>query len=222
MKLFNRLVGENKEIWHAYLNHEFVKRLESGVLGRENFLFYLKQDYIYLLNYAKCFASLAAAATTAQELRFAVKFQNYILEGELELHQSVLSLGIEASKLSVKDESLANIAYTRYIQSVASSGDFLDLLVALSSCATGYGYIGCEIYARLGEAGLENHPYESWIRTYAGEAFLAEVKAFEEFVNSYTHAVSEAKFARLSEIFYTVTRLECNFWQHGLTMQTDL
>ena len=133
-----------------------------------------------------------------------------------------MQLGINADALGVKDESLVNIAYTRYMQSVASGGDFIDMLVALSSCAIGYGYIGREIYARLGEKGLKNHPYESWIRTYAGTAFQAEIQEFEDFVNSYTGDISEVKFEKLREIFYTVTRLECNFWQHGLTLQVDL
>ena len=222
MKLFDRLVKENAAVWDSYLHHDFVKQLEKGVLGQENFLFYLKQDYIYLINYAKCYALLANNATTARELRFAMKFQNYIVEGELELHKSILQLGINADALGVKDESLVNIAYTRYMQSVASGGDFIDMLVALSSCAIGYGYIGREIYARLGEKGLKNHPYESWIRTYAGTAFQAEIQEFEDFVNDYTKAISELKFTHLSEIFHTVTRLECNFWQHGLEMKINL
>ena len=222
MKLFDRLVKENAAVWDAYLHHDFVKQLEKGVLRQENFLFYLKQDYIYLINYAKCYALLANNATTASELRFAMKFQNYIVEGELELHKSILQLGINADALGVKDESLVNIAYTRYMQSVASGGDFIDMLVALSSCAIGYGYIGREIYARLGEKGLKNHPYESWIRTYAGTAFQAEIQEFEDFVNDYTKAISELKFTHLSEIFHTVTRLECNFWQHGLEMKINL
>ena len=222
MKLFDRLVKENAAVWDAYLHHDFVKQLEKGVLGQENFLFYLKQDYIYLINYAKCYALLANNATTASELRFAMKFQNYIVEGELELHKSILQLGINADALGVKDESLVNIAYTRYMQSVASGGDFIDMLVALSSCAIGYGYIGREIYARLGEKGLKNHPYESWIRTYSDEVLAPLGAEFEDFVNSYTDSVSEAKFERLSDIFHTVTRLECNFWQHGLEMKINL
>ena len=222
MKLFDRLVKENAAVWDAYLHHDFVKQLEKGVLGQENFLFYLKQDYIYLINYAKCYALLANNATTASELRFAMKFQNYIVEGELELHKSILQLGINADALGVKDESLVNIAYTRYMQSVASGGDFIDMLVALSSCAIGYGYIGREIYARLGEKGLKNHPYESWIRTYSDEVLAPLGAEFEDFVNSYTDSVSEAKFKRLSDIFHTVTRLECNFWQHGLEMKINL
>ncbi len=76
--LFSRLIKANSQIWDEYLHHEFVKKLENGSLKEENFLFYLKQDYIYLIHYAKCYARLALNAKNAEELRFAMKFQNYI------------------------------------------------------------------------------------------------------------------------------------------------
>lgn len=220
MKLFQRLLKENAKVWDEYLHHNFVKELEKGTLKEENFLFYLKQDYIYLINYAKCYALLALNANNAKELRFAMKFQNYIVEGELELHKSILKLGIDADKLCVKDESIVNIAYTRYMLSVGQSGDFLDMLVALSACAIGYGYIGAEIKQRLYKDELEKHPYKEWILTYSGEVFQAEIKEFEDFLNSYE--VDENKFKKLSEIFHTVVRLEREFWQHGLSLKLDL
>ena len=220
MKLFQRLLKENAKVWDEYLHHNFVKELEKGTLKEENFLFYLKQDYIYLINYAKCYALLALNANNAKELRFAMKFQNYIVEGELELHKSILKLGIDADKLCVKDESIVNIAYTRYMLSIGQSGDFLDMLVALSACAIGYGYIGAEIKQRLSKDELEKHPYKEWILTYSGEVFQAEIKEFEDFLNSYE--VDENKFKKLSEIFHTVVRLEREFWQHGLSLKLDL
>lgn len=220
MKLFQRLLKENAKVWDEYLHHNFVKELEKGTLKEENFLFYLKQDYIYLINYAKCYALLALNANNAKELRFAMKFQNYIVEGELELHKSILKLGIDADKLCVKDESIVNIAYTRYMLSVGQSGDFLDMLVALSACVIGYGYIGAEIKQRLSKDELEKHPYKEWILTYSGEVFQAEIKEFEDFLNSYE--VDENKFKKLSEIFHTVVRLEREFWQHGLSLKLDL
>lgn len=220
MKLFQRLLKENAKVWDEYLHHSFVKELEKGTLKEKNFLFYLKQDYIYLINYAKCYALLALNANNAKELRFAMKFQNYIVEGELELHKSILKLGIDADKLCVKDESIVNIAYTRYMLSVGQSGDFLDMLVALSACAIGYGYIGAEIKQRLSKDELEKHPYKEWILTYSGEVFQAEIKEFEDFLNSYE--VDENKFKKLSEIFHTVVRLEREFWQHGLSLKLDL
>ncbi|HEB9304406.1 TPA: thiaminase II [Campylobacter coli] len=220
--LFSRLIEANSQIWDEYLHHEFVKKLENGSLKEENFLFYLKQDYIYLIHYAKCYARLALNAKNAEELRFAMKFQNYIIEGEIELHKSILKLGIDADKLNVKDESLTNIAYTRYMLSVGESGDFLDMLVALSACAIGYGYIGAEIYKRLDKEKLQNHPYKEWILTYSSDEFQNEIKEFEDFLNSYTQKISQEKFENLSEIFYNIVRLESAFWEHALQMKMDI
>ncbi len=220
--LFSRLIEVNSQIWDEYLHHEFVKKLENGSLKEENFLFYLKQDYIYLIHYAKCYARLALNAKNAEELRFAMKFQNYIIEGEIELHKSILKLGVDADKLNVKDESLTNIAYTRYMLSVGESGDFLDMLVALSACAIGYGYIGAEIYKRLDKEKLQNHPYKEWILTYSSDKFQNEIKEFEDFLNSYTQKISQEKFENLSEIFYNVVRLESAFWEHALQMKMDI
>ncbi|HEF2146577.1 TPA: thiaminase II [Campylobacter coli] len=220
--LFSRLIEANSQIWDEYLHHEFVKKLENGSLKEENFLFYLKQDYIYLIHYAKCYARLALNAKNAEELRFAMKFQNYIIEGEIELHKSILKLGIDADKLNIKDESLTNIAYTRYMLSVGESGDFLDMLVALSACAIGYGYIGAEIYKRLDKEKLQNHPYKEWILTYSSDEFQNEIKEFEDFLNSYTQKISQEKFENLSEIFYNVVRLESAFWEHALQMKMDI
>ncbi|HHD0453944.1 TPA: thiaminase II [Campylobacter coli] len=220
--LFSRLIEANSQIWDEYLHHEFIKKLENGSLKEENFLFYLKQDYIYLIHYAKCYARLALNAKNAEELRFAMKFQNYIVEGEIELHKSILKLGIDTDKLNVKDESLTNIAYTRYMLSVGESGDFLDMLVALSACAIGYGYIGVEIYKRLGKEKLQNHPYKEWILTYSSDEFQNEIKEFEDFLNSYTQKISQEKFENLSEIFYNVVRLESAFWEHALQMKMDI
>ncbi|ELK3016776.1 thiaminase II [Campylobacter jejuni] len=223
MMLFSNLIKENQKIWDAYLHHDFVKKLEDKSLKQENFLFYLKQDYIYLLNYAKCYARLALNSNTAKELRFAMKFQNYIVEGEMELHRAILSLGINADELDIKkDESLVNIAYSRYMLSVGENGDFLDMLVALSACAIGYAKIGAEIINRLKNENLKDHPYKEWILTYGSENFQNEAKEFEDFVNSYTSSVSAQKFQKLSEIFHTATRLEVAFWEHSLRMELNL
>lgn len=219
-KLFSSLVEANADIWDKYIHHQFVKQIEAGTLPKENFLFYLKQDSIYLLHYGRCCALLANNATNATELKFATKYQNIAIEVESQLHTSILQYGIE--HLSARDESITNIAYTRYMQSVANSGDYLDMLVALSSCAIGYGVIGKEFGSRLDMSKLDNHPYKDWICTYSGEEIQGLVREFEEFVDSYTQVVNEAKFQKLSDIFHTVTRLECAFWQHGLEMKMDI
>ncbi|MGH2326879.1 TenA family protein [Campylobacter taeniopygiae] len=220
--LFQKLIKENSQIWDEYIRHNFIKQLENETLSKEQFLFYLKQDYIYLINYSKCYARLALNANTVEELRFAIKFQNYTLEGELELHKSILELGINASHFNEKDESLINIAYSRYILSVGENGDFLDMLIALSACAIGYGYIGNKICKNISKEKLQNHLYKEWILTYSSQEFQATVKEFEDFVNSYSDQISEEKFKKLNSIFRNVVRLEIAFWEHSLKMQTNI
>ncbi|MDN2925534.1 thiaminase II, partial [Campylobacter jejuni] len=85
-----------------------------------------------------------------------------IVEGEMELHRAILSLGINADELDIKDESLVNIAYSRYMLIVGENGDFLDMLVALSACAIGYAKIGAVIINRLKNENLKDHPYKEW------------------------------------------------------------
>lgn len=220
--LFQKLIKENSQIWDEYIRHNFIKQLENETLSKEQFLFYLKQDYIYLINYSKCYARLALNANTLEELRFAIKFQNYTLEGELELHKSILELGINASHFNEKDESLINIAYSRYILSIGENGDFLDMLIALSACAIGYGYIGNEICKNISKEKLQNHLYKEWILTYSSQEFQATVREFEDFVNSYSNQISEEKFKKLNSIFHNVVRLEIAFWEHSLKMQANI
>ncbi len=222
LMLLEKLLNKNSKEWDKYLHHQFVKELENGTLKNENFLFYLKQDYIYLINYAKCYALLALNSNNAKELRFAMKFQNCIVNGEMQLHKSILQLGIQADKLSVIDESLTNIAYTRYMLSIGQNGDFLDMLTALSACAIGYAYIAKEIYERLEEEKISNHPYKEWILTYSSKEFLSEAQEFEDFLNSYSSQITDEKFEKLNEIFNTVVRLETAFWQHALELKLDI
>lgn len=68
------------------------------------------------------------------------------------------------------------------------------MLVALSICTIGYGYIGAEIYERLDKEKLQNHPYKEWILTYSSDEFQNEIKEFEDFLNSYTQKISQEKF----------------------------
>lgn len=220
--LFEKFLELNSKIWDDYIHHDFVKQLQAGSLEKEKFLFYLKQDYIFLNNYSKCYALLALLANNTKEAQFAIKNQNYILEGELQLHKSILNLGIKDDELDYRFESITNIAYTRYLLSTGQNGDYLDMLSALSACALGYAYIGKELKKNLAKQNLENHPYKEWILTYSGDEFQKEAKDFEDFLNSYSKQINEEKFNKLNQIFYTTTRLEIAFWQHSLDKNMEV
>lgn len=54
---FSRSLKEKAiKVWEDGYNHPFVQELGAGTLDKEKFKFYLLQDYLYLLEYAKVFA----------------------------------------------------------------------------------------------------------------------------------------------------------------------
>lgn len=48
-----------KGVWSAFVDHPFVRGIADGTLPVESFVYYLKQDYLYLQHYARA-AALAA------------------------------------------------------------------------------------------------------------------------------------------------------------------
>lgn len=55
-KFTDRLYERVEPIWASYMEHPFIKGLEDGSLDEEKFKHWLKQDYIYLIEYARLFA----------------------------------------------------------------------------------------------------------------------------------------------------------------------
>jgi thiaminase (transcriptional activator TenA) len=48
------------EIWEAQREHPFVRGIGDGTLGLERFKFWLLQDYVFLIEYARLLALAAA------------------------------------------------------------------------------------------------------------------------------------------------------------------
>ena len=49
-------------IWEAQHNHPFVRGIGDGTLDAERFAFWLRQDYLYLIDYSRLFAAAVLRA----------------------------------------------------------------------------------------------------------------------------------------------------------------
>ena len=202
--------------WGAFTRHAFVEGLRTGTLRRENFLRYLRQDYVFLIHFSRAWALAAAKADTLAEMQAAAATVHALVHTEMPLHVQVCAReGIDAAALEATEEAAANLAYTRYVLEAGYSGDFLDLLAALAPCVLGYGEIGARLKGSDG-------PYVDWIDTYGGgdyQALCHDVGALID--GALVHRLGPdwaalPRFARLSERFTTATRLEVGFWDMGL------
>ena len=207
--------------WQAYIEHSFVRQLGDGSLAPEAFQHYLKQDYLFLIQFARAFALAAYKSPTLTDLRQAKEGLQAIVDVELDLHISYCKeWGISEEELARLPEARATLAYTRYVLDTGNRGDLLDLHVALSPCMVGYGEIANWLNSRTETLRGERNPYNAWIAMYESDEFQQAMKAEIRWLDERLADVSPARFEQLTRTFSDATRLEIDFWEMGLT-QSD-
>ena len=203
--------------WQAYIQHSFVQQLGNGSLAPEAFQHYLKQDYLFLIQFARAFALAAYKSPTLSDLRQAKEGLQAIVDVELDLHISYCKeWGISEQELAELPEARATLAYTRYVLDTGNRGDLLDLHVALSPCMVGYGEIANWLNSRAETIRGDSNPYDAWIAMYESEEFQEAMQAEICWLNERLADVSPARFRELTRIFSDATRLEIDFWEMGL------
>lgn len=203
--------------WAAYTSHAFVEGLGDGSLPRAAYLAYLRQDYLFLIHFARAWSLAVVKAGSLAEMQAASATVHALLHTEMALHVAqCAAAGIDHAALEATEEAPENLAYTRYVLEAGYSGDFLDLLAALAPCVLGYGEIGARLRAKAGD-----RPYRDWIETYGGECYQQLCRDTGALID---RAVADRlgpapetvpRWQALSARFATATRLEAAFWGLG-------
>lgn len=203
--------------WRDYIEHSFVKQLGDASLAPEAFQHYLKQDYLFLIQFARAFALAAYKSPTLLDLPQAKEGLQAIVDVELDLHISYCKeWGISEAELANLPEARATLAYTRYVLDTGNRGDLLDLHVALSPCMVGYGEIANWLNNRAETIRGDKNPYDAWIAMYESDEFQQAMHAEIQWLDERLADVSPARFEQLTRIFSDATRLEIDFWEMGL------
>lgn len=207
-----RLYERVKPIWERTHQHPFVQGLGNGSLSLQTFAFYMKQDYVFLIDYAKLFA---IASTKAYDLETSGRFaalQEATLNSEMALHRSYAKeFGITREDLEATKPSFVMLAYTSYMLKVAHQGALAELISALLPCMWSYWEIGKRLAAIPGAA---DHPlYGKWILTYSSAEFGELAQWLINTLDQLVDGKSETELARLEEHFLTTSRMEYLFWE---------
>ena len=216
----NTLLGQLKSAcaddWYAYCHHEFVQRMGDGTLPLESFQHYLKQDYLFLLHYARAYALAVYKSDTVEDMRAFSEGIHTVLS-ETTLHLSYCQeWGLTEQDVIQEPEARANMAYTRYVLERGMAGDALDLQVALAPCAVGYAEIGLRLLNDP-DTKQEGNPYWTWIQTYGSDDYLnGVVNTVQTIERVALVRFTEKRLSSLVKTFRQATRLESGFWDMGL------
>jgi thiaminase/transcriptional activator TenA len=198
-------------LWDAQLQHPFVRGLGDGTLEEERFRRWVRQDYLYLEEFARVFAWAAAKADRLASMAWYARVLHLTLGTEMELHrQYAARFGITTEELESEPMWPTTRAYTDFLVRTAADGDMADLLAALLPCAWGYVHIA----RRLAEAGVpEDQRYADWIEQYASDEFAEAAAWLRAELDRLVEDPDDARRRRLTDLFVVSSRYEGRFWE---------
>lgn len=215
---YQDLIDACQSDWQEYTQHAFVQQLAKGTLDQRSFLHYLKQDFLFLKQYARAYALAIYKARTLEDMRRALPSVHALLDSEIGHHVTYCGQwGLTESDLENEPEDFGTVAYTRYVLDAGMTGDLVDLYAALAPCSIGYAVIG-KALIESNDTVREGNPYASWIELYGGEEFQSGVAQGAEHFNQLLEEIDlhSQRGQNLIEVFRTATRMEVAFWQQGL------
>lgn len=205
-----RLYRSTREVWERSHRHPFLVEMREGTLDPERFIYYLKQDYVYLIDYAKMFA---IGSLKSPDLETMVKFAELFhstLNVEMELHlQYAGRFGVTREQLEQTRPSPTTVAYTKYMLD-AAQGSLAEVVASLLPCMWSYREIGTA-FAKV--PGALDHPlFKEWILMYGSEEFGALTDWCIGLMDRLAEGLPERELIRLEEHFVTTSKLEYLFW----------
>lgn len=211
MQFTQQLWQQITPIYEAILAHGFVQELTAGTLPSEKFHYYIQQDALYLSDFSRALAQLAAKAHEPADVLAFAEFASNAIRVERVLHESYFtSFGIRAGETKMP----ACFAYTNFLLATTTYQSLAVGAAAVLPCFWIYGEVGKFIYAKAANP----NPYQSWIDTYAGEDFDRAVRQMLEMTDRLAEKSSDAGRSMMQEAFVQSSRLEWYFWNDAYTL----
>ena len=189
-RLSTRLRRAAEPVWEAQLRHPFVVGLGDGSLPEEVFARWVRQDYLYLKEFARIFAWAVTKARRLDSMGWYASVLDLTLNTEMELHRTYAArFGIAREALEAEEMWPTTRAYTDFLVRVAADGD-------------------------LARSGVpDDQRYADWIEQYASEEFADAARWLRNELDRVATGCTADAADRLEELFLLSSRYEWAFWE---------
>lgn len=199
------------DVWDAQHAHPFVCGIGDGSLNVEKFKHWIRQDYLFLIDYARLLSIASARAPDLDTARRFAELAHSTLSHEMDLHRAYAAeFGISHADLEAEPKAPATHAYTDFLLRTATLGDYPELLAALLPCMWGFSEIGLRL------AQLPRPPdsrYAAWIDMYADPEFTTLAAWCRDLTDRTAEGLSAHRLQHLEEVFIESSRHELAFWE---------
>jgi thiaminase (transcriptional activator TenA) len=196
-------------IWEAILAHPFLKELGDGTLPHDRFLYFIRQDYLYLFEFARVLCVGGSKAEDLDTLEMFAKHAANTVAVERVMHTSFIQrLGLQADQLLDSERTPTTQAYTRHLLAVAREGTLGEIVAAVLPCY----WIYLEVGRHLVTCQPADPIYRDWIKAYGSETFAALVQQQLNLVDGLGARAPAHESRHMTEHFIQSSRYEYLFW----------
>ena len=182
------------------------------------FIYFILQDYVYLLDFAQVLAQGAAKSPDLETLELFCRHALGAVEVERSFHASFgKSLGLTRGQLDEVSKGPMTQAYIGHLQSVARGGTLGEIVAAVLPCYWIYGEVGKRLY--------KNRPrqpkiFREWIEIYASETFWRPVREQIQLMDRLGAKAKGSDKRLMAEHFILSSRYEYLFWEQAYRLES--
>lgn len=196
--------------YKAILELPFVKGLADGTLDMDKFIFYLRQDAMYINNYSRVLASIASRV---HDKDLTETFLHYALDGvfvEKAMHETYLS----KYGAGPTEPSPSCLLYMSYLG--ARVNDSVEVqAAAILPCFWVYLMAGKHIAA----TSTPDNPFAAWIATYSDPAFDESNTRCIAICDALAEKASPEIRKAMTDAFVMATKMEWMFWESAYNLE---
>ena len=184
----------------------FIKELMDGTLDNKKFIFYIRQDALYLADYGKVLTAIASKLSKPDHIEAFIHFAGESVAVEKILHESFIN---ELDKGNNIEASPSCLLYTSFLMKQLTNAPVEVALAAVLPCFWIYKEVGDYILANQTKG---ENPYQSWIDTYGGEDFAESVEKAILICNEVADLCTDVQRKAMTEAFVMCSKMEWMFW----------
>ncbi len=169
------------DIYESITKHPFNQELAAGILPVEKFEYYMLQDAIYLVDFARVLALISAKLEDKSRVIHFIEAAREAIIVERALHEDFFThFKIKANHQSWRDKKPACDHYTNFLIATTSMRPAEVAIAAILPCFWIYREVGKNI---LSQSKANQNPFQKWIDTYSSEQFSLAVDNMIEIAN---------------------------------------
>jgi thiaminase (transcriptional activator TenA) len=187
----------------------FNTELAAGTLAPERFRWYILQDSIYLGEYARVLALVAAKAPDAATVQWFAGAAGEAIAVEQALHGRYLAeFGVDPAAIAAAEPSPDCLAYTSFLLATAHQQPWEVLVAAVLPCF----WIYWDVAGAITAGAARQNPYRAWIDNHANPRFGDAVQRVIEIADAAAADAAPARRAAMLAAFQRCAQYEYLFW----------